>query len=69
MTLEIGKVYKVDHQRKGKFTLKMLKVDDVWCTGEIVEGYASALLPYNEREKGEEVTLRISFGTFEEVTA
>lgn len=65
--LEVGKVYKIDHCRKGRFTCKIESVGDVWATGLITEGETRALCEYNVKETGEEVTFRISFATFQEV--
>lgn len=56
-----GRVYTVDHSRKGKFTLLVTSQTDEWVTGTIVDGTAKAMLDYNVREVGEEVTLRRSF--------
>jgi hypothetical protein len=38
--------------------------DDTWATFEITEGKADAMLPYNVREKGEEVTVRRKWCAF-----
>ncbi len=54
----VGAVYVVDHSRKGRFTVRVLSVSDIWLTGEIVEGYAAAMLDYNERGRGDEITIR-----------
>lgn len=64
--LEVGKTYLVNSQRKGTFMARMTRVDDTWATGIIVGGYAKAMMEYNERDKGEEVTVRRSFCTFTE---
>lgn len=63
---EVGKTYHVDHQRKGKFTLKVTAVDDTWATGTIVAGRAGAMLPYNEVETGELISVRISLARWQE---
>lgn len=42
MKIEVGKTYQVDHRRKGRFTLRVDKVDDLgqWVEGTVVEGEA-----------------------------
>lgn len=64
---EVGKTYRVSHSRKGTFNMKMTSVGDEWAEGTIVKGRAGALLHYNEKETGEEITVRISFCSFNEV--
>ena len=67
--LEVGKTYTVNHSRKGAFTGRLLGFDDTWATVLITDGKAKAMLDYNEREEGEEVTVRKSFCNFTEVGA
>jgi hypothetical protein len=62
--LEIGKTYLVNSSRKGTFLATIKSFDETWATVEIVAGKAKAMLHYNERDKGEEVTVRRSFCTF-----
>lgn len=69
MSIEVGKTYKVVSSRKGTFTGVATDVSDEWATILITKGKASAMLSYNEREKGEEVTVRRSFCTFTPVEA
>ncbi len=57
---EIGKVYGVRHSRKGTFQMKVTRVSDEWLTGNIIEGVAKALMSYNVRDVGEEITIRDS---------
>ncbi len=66
--LKVGKSYKVNHSRKGKFILKVTHLTDTWATGVVAAGKAEANLPHNEREQGESVTLRIAFCKFEDIT-
>lgn len=61
---EVGKTYRVRHSRKGTFVLRVTGRSDEWVSGVIVSGKASAMLPYNEVFKGEELTMRTSFCTF-----
>jgi hypothetical protein len=67
--LIVGRTYHVASRRKGKFTGKLVSQDDTWATLEITSGKAGAMLPYNEREVGEEVTVRREWCTFTEVLA
>lgn len=67
--LTVGNTYRVASTRKGKFTGKLISADDTWATLEITKGKADAMLPYNVREKGEEVTVRRVFCVFAEVQA
>lgn len=62
--LEIGRIYEVNHYRKGKFTIMVTKLDEEFATGLIVSGKANAILDHNIREMGEEITFRRSFATF-----
>jgi len=67
MTVEVGKLYDVQHQRKGSFRMRVMARDGEWVDGQIVSGKARAMLSYNEREAGEAITVRESFCTFTEV--
>jgi NADH/NAD ratio-sensing transcriptional regulator Rex len=64
MTLKNGKNYLVNSQRKGTFIGKLLRNDETWATLVIVGGMTKAMLDYNERGKGEEVTVRKSLCNF-----
>ena len=64
--VEVGKTYLVNSQRKGTFMARITRVDDTWATGIITGGYARAMMEYNERDKGEEVTVRRSLCKFTE---
>lgn len=66
--LEIGKIYDVVSQRKGKFRIQLTHHNETWASGIITKGKAKAILAYNEVEKGEEVTVRKSFTTFTAVS-
>lgn len=65
--LTIGKTYKVNSSRKGVFVGIVTQCSDEWATVLITRGKAEAMLDYNEREQGEEVTVRRSFCTFTEL--
>ena len=62
--IEVGKPYKVVSQRKGTFTGIATSVNDEWVTVLITRGKAQAMLSYNEREAGEEITVRRSMTIF-----
>lgn len=62
--LELGEVYLVTSSRKGTFVGKLTSYDETWATFEITAGKAKAMLEYNEREKGEDVTVRREWCTF-----
>ena len=66
MKLENGKTYLVNSQRKGTFMGQLLSSDETWATLVIVGGMAKAMMDYNERNRGEEVTVRKSFCQFTE---
>jgi hypothetical protein len=68
-TPEVGKTYRISSLRKGAFTGIVTRLDDTWADILVVSGRARAMLPYNEREAGEAVTVRLSFSTFTEVPA
>jgi hypothetical protein len=63
---EIGKKYKVIHTRKGEFWMRATAVSGEWLTGTITDGIARAVLYYNEREEGEEITVRDTLCTLVE---
>lgn len=67
ITIEVGKTYRVNSSRKGRFTGIVTRFDDTWADVLITAGKAQAMLDYNEREQGETVTVRRSFCAFEEV--
>lgn len=63
--LQNGAIYKVNSSRKGKFTGLLVAHDDTWATIEITDGKAQAMLAYNQRAIGEEVTVRREWCSFE----
>lgn len=65
--LQNGATYKVNSSRKGKFTGLLVAHDDTWATIEITDGKAQAMLAYNERSIGEEVTVRRLLCSFEQM--
>ena len=62
--MNIGTVYLVNSSRKGTFAGRLVSVDGEWATLVVVGGKAKAMLEYNERHRGEEVTVRRSFCVF-----
>jgi len=65
--IEVGKTYRVIHSRKGTFDMRIASFNDEWAEGVIVKGSAKAMMDYNEKETGENITVRISFCHFVEV--
>lgn len=65
--MEIGATYQINSCRKGAFIGRLLKHCDTWATFEITDGRADAMMDYNIREKGEEVTVRKTLCTFVEI--
>lgn len=66
MELQNGKTYRVNHSRKGTFVGRLIATSGEWVTLEITNGKAKAMKGRNEREAGEEVTVRRSFCSFTE---
>ena len=62
--MEIGKIYLVNSQRKGTFTGKLIHESDDFASFEITHGVAEAMLDYNIKGKGEEVSVRKSLCNF-----
>ena len=61
--IEVGRTYKVNHSRKGKFSLCVTKVDGEWVTGTITGG-AAHFMTEDSRTSGEDVTVRRCLSTF-----
>lgn len=61
--IEVGKIYKVIHSRKGSFVVRIKDVSKDWVGAEIVAGKAK-YINQPEREEGEEITLRKSLCNF-----
>ena len=59
--------YQGNSSRKGKFTGLLVAHDYTWATIEITDGKAQAMLAYNERSIGEEVTVRRLLCSFEQM--
>lgn len=67
--VEVGKTYKIRSDRKGTFVARITMINDVWVTGVLVSGKAGAMLKENEVYVGEEVTLRRSFCSFDQIVS
>ncbi len=65
--MKLNGIYKVKHDRKGYFTMRVLKEDETWVKGVIVEGRADAMLDYNIKGEGEKITVKKSLAIFTEV--
>ena len=59
--MEIGKTYKVNHERKGTFVGKLKTKGDEFLTFEIMEGQTTVNRPENEKHVGQDVIVRESF--------
>ena len=64
MTPEINRIYNVNHSRKGRFTMRVDNVNGEWVCGQIVDGTATAMMDYNVKEAGEDITVRLSLCQF-----
>lgn len=62
--VEVGRDYRVIHSRKGEFCVRITAASDEWVTGAIISGTAGALMHYNVKEEGEEVTMRATHCVF-----
>lgn len=62
MEIEVGKVYDVHHQRKGKFRAQVIEADGEWVTLKIVAGVAEGMR--EDWEPGEVMGARKSLCSF-----
>lgn len=63
-TLEIGKEYVCVHERKGRFTMQVTELRGEWIDGVITDGEAKAIMGYNVRGVGEQITVRDTLSRF-----
>ncbi len=63
MTYKIGETYHIKNSRKGAFLMKVTGQCDTWLKGIIVEGRANAMMYYNTKGMGDEITIRKSMTT------
>ncbi len=64
--MNLDKTYLVNSSRKGTFMGKLVNESDDFATFVITNGVAKAMLDYNVKEKGEEVSVRKAFCKFTE---
>lgn len=64
----LNRTYRVFSSRKGKFEMKLTRLDEHWFTGVITHGKAKAILPENVRIAGEEITLSRELTTLQIIT-
>ena len=64
-----GQEYRVASSRKGSFSGVLTSHCETWATFRITRGRAKAMLAYNERHEGEEVTVRRAWCSFTELPA
>lgn len=60
LNFQIGKTYKVDHSRRGRFTIKVTQLSDEWVTGVVLDGAPKGIRGDVTADHGEELTSRIS---------
>lgn len=60
----IGEFLEIEHSRKGKFIIQVSKVSEEWIDGVIVTGTAKAVMDYNVKFEGEEISCRRSLCFF-----
>ena len=53
-----GTTYILNHSRKGRFAMHVERQDEEWLHGFVAGGTAMAIMDYNIKEKGEEITVR-----------
>jgi len=54
----VGQLYDVRHSRKGNFRMRATALHGEWLMGVIETGVAKAVMSYNVRGEGDEVTVR-----------
>lgn len=64
MNVEIGKLYTVNHSRKGTFCMRVTGINGEWITGIVVDSVAKAIMEYNVKVSGDEITVRDSHCRF-----
>jgi hypothetical protein len=65
----IGKLYKVTHSRKGMFTMRVTAINGEWISGVVGDSVAKAVMEYNVKYSGDEITVRDSHCSFTELEA
>ena len=64
----IGKIYNVAHSRKGKFTMRVTAINGEWISGIVIDSTAKAIMSYNVKYSGDEITIRDCLCHLTEVT-
>jgi len=67
--LIIGNEYEVRHTRKGTFCMTVENINGEWISGKVSAGIANALMSYNVKDVGDEITVRDTHSYFVPVTA
>ena len=67
MEVLIGKIYQVNHKRKGAFKIKVISIYDKYIDGIVIEGKVDAILKEDRKFKGEKVTINRKFCSFSEI--
>ncbi len=68
MIIREGKTYAVDHSRKGRFTVRVLKVRDPFVDCEIIDGVARMMSEWNDDAvAGEQIAINVDLATFKEI--
>jgi hypothetical protein len=68
MEPEPNQIYHVNHSRKGKFTMRVDSVKGEWVSGQVISGTAKAMMDYNIKEAGDEITIRLCHSSFTQPT-
>lgn len=67
MELKVDQAYFVNHTRKGCFDIMVTEITNVWVTGVIIDKSTTALVPGNERYKGDTISIRKSLASFKPI--
>ena len=62
--LKTGATYMVHHERKGKFSMRVINDNGEFVDGVILHGHAKAILRSNELGPAQEITVRKSLANF-----
>ena len=54
----VGKLYELHHSRKGTLKVQVDAVNNEWVTCTIVDGVAKAVMSYDVKYEGDELTVR-----------
>ena len=63
LEMQVGKVYDVQHLRKGSFRIRVINVSSVWVDAEIVDGIAEQV-SMSDATVGDAISLRKSLMTW-----